>query len=37
VERWCKEAFRAILEEDEQALPKASELVRHVRSTIGAS
>jgi patatin-related protein len=36
-ERWCKEAFRAILEEDEQALPKASELVRHVRSTIGTS
>ncbi len=37
LERWCEEAFRAILEEDEQALPKASELVRHVRSVIGAA
>lgn len=36
VERWCKEAFGAILEEDEQALPKASKLVQHVRSVIGA-
>jgi len=34
LERWCNEAFRAILEEDEQALPKASELVRHVRRVI---
>jgi patatin-related protein len=37
VERWCNEAFGAILEEDEQALPKASKLVQHVRETIGAS
>ena len=35
--RWCDEAFRAILEEDEQALPKAAKLVQHVRETIGAS
>jgi patatin-related protein len=34
VERWCKAAFSAILEEDEQAVPKASELVQHVRSVI---
>jgi hypothetical protein len=34
--RWCDEAFRAILEEDEQAVPKASDLVRRVRETIGA-
>ncbi len=33
--RWCDEAFRAILEEDEQAVPKASDLVRRVRETIG--
>jgi patatin-related protein len=37
VQRWCNEAFRAILEEDEQALPKAAKLVQHVRETIGAS
>jgi len=34
-ERWCKEAFRAILEEDERDVPKAVELVRRVRSAIG--
>jgi patatin-related protein len=34
-ERWCNEAFHAILEEDELALPNASDLVRHVRSEIG--
>jgi patatin-related protein len=34
-ERWCKEAFGAILEEDAQALPNAAELVRHVESEIG--
>jgi patatin-related protein len=36
VERWCNEAFRAILEEDERAVPKASKLVQHVRETIDA-
>jgi patatin-related protein len=36
-DRWCKEAFRAILEEDEEAVPKASNLVRHVRTTIGSA
>jgi len=35
-DRWCKEAFRAILAEDEQAVPKAAALVRHVRTTIGS-
>lgn len=34
-DRWCEEAFRAILEEDEQAVPNAADLVRHVRATIG--
>jgi patatin-related protein len=34
--RWCDEAFRAILEEDEQAVPKASDLVRRVRETTAA-
>jgi patatin-related protein len=34
--RWYDDAFRAILEEDEQAVPKAADLVRHVRDTIGA-
>ena len=34
-DRWCEEAFRAILEEDEEAVPNASDLVRHVRTTIG--
>lgn len=34
-ERWCKAAFSAILEEDEQAVPNASALVRHVRSYLG--
>jgi patatin-related protein len=33
--RWCKEAFRAILEEDEQAVPNAAALVDHVRASIG--
>ncbi len=36
LKRWCDEAFRAILEEDEQAVPKASELVGHVRETIAS-
>jgi hypothetical protein len=35
--RWCDEAFRAILEEDERAVTKASDLVRRVRETIGAA
>jgi len=34
-DRWCKEAFRAILDEDEAAVPKAAALVQHVRKTIG--
>jgi hypothetical protein len=34
--RWYDDAFRAILEEDEQAVPKAADLVRHVRDTIGS-
>ena len=34
--RWCYEAFRAILEEDEQEVPKASALVQRVRETIGS-
>jgi hypothetical protein len=34
--RWCKEAFLAILEEDEEAVPTAAGLVRHVRTTLGA-
>jgi hypothetical protein len=33
--RWCSEAFRAILDEDERAVPSAADLVRHVRSQIG--
>ncbi len=33
-DQWCKDAFRAILEEDEQAVPKAAALVQHVRATI---
>ena len=36
VKRWCDEAFLAILEEDEQAVPKAADLVRHVRETVGS-
>jgi len=32
--RWCDEAFAAILEEDEQAVPKASGLVSRVREAI---
>jgi Protein of unknown function (DUF3376) len=35
--RWSKEAFRAILEEDADAVPNASGLVEHVRTTIGAA
>ena len=34
-DRWCREAFRAILEEDETAVPRAAALVEHVRKTIG--
>ena len=34
LERWCNEAFAAVLEEDEQAVPKAAALVGHVRETI---
>jgi patatin-related protein len=34
VERWCHEAFRAILEEDERAVPKAAPLVAHVRQVM---
>jgi patatin-related protein len=34
--RWCDEAFRAILEEDEQAVPKAAPLVQQVRHVIGS-
>ena len=33
-ERWCNEAFRAILAEDAAAVPKAADLVQHVRKTI---
>jgi patatin-related protein len=33
--RWCKEAFGAILAEDERAVPNARDLVRHVRGVIG--
>jgi hypothetical protein len=33
--RWCTEAFRAVLAEDEQAVPNAAELVRHVQATVG--
>jgi patatin-related protein len=32
--RWCDEAFAAILEEDEQAVPKAKGLVSRVRESI---
>jgi patatin-related protein len=35
-DRWCKEAFRAILEEDAEAVPKAAELVSHVRTVVGS-
>jgi len=34
MKRWCDEAFAATLEEDEQAVPKASSLVSRVRETI---
>jgi patatin-related protein len=34
--RWCREAFRAILMEDERAVPNAADLVRHVRSALTA-
>ena len=33
--RWCMEAFRAILGEDEQAVPSAATLVEHVRRRSG--
>jgi patatin-related protein len=33
-DRWCKEAFAAILAEDAEALPNASTLIQHVRTTI---
>jgi patatin-related protein len=36
-ERWCKDAFLAILEEDEGAVPRAADLVRHVRATVGSA
>ena len=36
-DRWCKEAFAAILEEDEGAVPNAAGLVEHVRATLGAA
>lgn len=35
-ERWCNEAFAAILQEDEQAVPKAAALVQRVRGVIGS-
>jgi patatin-related protein len=35
-DRWCKEAFQAILEEDEAAVPNAASLVQHVRTTISS-
>jgi patatin-related protein len=35
LKRWCNDAFRAILEEDEQAVPKASGLVQRVRKAVG--
>jgi hypothetical protein len=35
-DHWCNEAFRAILAEDADALPNAAELVKHVRTTVGA-
>jgi patatin-related protein len=35
--RWSEAAFGAILEEDAQAVPNASGLVEHVRTTIGAA
>jgi Protein of unknown function (DUF3376) len=34
-EHWFKEACRAILAEDDQAVPNASDLVRYVQSEIG--
>ena len=36
-DRWCNEAFRAILTEDANALPNASELVQHVRTAVGTT
>jgi len=35
-ERWCNEAFAAILQEDEQAVPKAAALVQRVRGLTGS-
>ena len=34
MKRWCNQAFAAILDEDEQSVPKASALVSRVRATI---
>jgi patatin-related protein len=34
--RWCNDAFRAILEEDEHAVPQAAGLVGRVREAIGS-
>ena len=34
--RWCDEAFRAILEEDEHVVPNAAPLVQRVRETLGS-
>jgi patatin-related protein len=35
-QRWCNEAFAAILQEDEQAVPKAAALVERARGVIGS-
>jgi patatin-related protein len=35
VDRWCRQAFAAILEEDERALPHAQASVREVRALLG--
>ena len=35
--RWCKEAFQAILTEDAEAVPNASDLVAHVQKTIASA
>ena len=36
VKRWCNEAFTAILDEDEKAVPLASGLVERVRKTVAS-
>jgi len=36
VKRWCNEAFTAILDEDEKAVPLASTLVERVRKTVSS-